>query len=94
MISYYIRTYKIIPPLDSMIKSSFDKEVLGLIPGSAVEFFFSGELFHGMHVLVFQYFSVFCTCPVLCCFRGGLCTLMTLSQGRPSNVVLVPICGP
>ena len=37
-----------------------DQEVLGSVPGSAMEFFCSGELFHGMYGLVVSVFQ----CPL------------------------------
>jgi hypothetical protein len=47
---------------------SIAQEVSGSIPGSAVGFLFSGELFHGTHglvvsvffVIVLSYFVLFC----------------------------------
>ena len=52
-----------------------DQEVPGSIPGSAVGFFSSGELFHGMHRLeVYVFFVHVQSCIV---FWGGPCTLLS-----------------
>ena len=64
-------------------KSLPNQEVPGSIPSSGIELLFTGKSFHGMFgvdVSVFQ--SRYSSCFIS---EEGPCTLLTTSQGRPSN---------
>ena len=80
----FIRRLTDAQPLGLMVMPlPTEQEVLCFIPSSAMGFFSSGELFHG--VSVFR-----CLIHVLSCviFREGLCTLLTIGLGGPTVVFM------
>ena len=70
---------------------SFDQDIPGWIPGSAVGFFSSGELFHGMYGLDASVYRCNSSSVV---FQVGPCILLITDQGKPPNCLSAPVCGP
>ena len=83
-------------PVDLVVMFlSIDQEVLGSIPGSAVEYVSSKELLHDVYGLgIFMVSLLSVHVLSLAIFVGGSCTLLSIDQGRPFKCVDLSICGP